>query len=102
MTDEPASEALSESSPPKEAPASSDGKARPAASRTEIRLRLFGKTDVGQVREHNEDNFIVADLTKGSRGLIVSATHGPEELEWATESWRKALRMMKKEGELRH
>ena len=39
---------------------------------------------------------------KGSRGLIVSATHGPEELEWATESWRRALRMMKKEGELRH
>jgi protein phosphatase len=72
MTDEPASEALSESSPPKEAPASSDGKARPAASRTEIRLRLFGKTDVGQVREHNEDNFIVADLTKGTRNVIES------------------------------
>jgi len=35
-----------------------------------IKLRLFGRTDVGQVREHNEDNFIVADLTKASRGLM--------------------------------
>jgi serine/threonine protein phosphatase PrpC len=25
----------------------------------------FGRTDVGQVREHNEDNFLVADLTQG-------------------------------------
>jgi len=36
----------------------------------DIRLRVFGRTDVGQVREHNEDNFIVADLTKASRGLM--------------------------------
>lgn len=72
MVDEPASEALSESSTPKEAPASSDGKARSAAGRSEIRLRLFGKTDVGQVREHNEDNFIVADLTKATRNVIES------------------------------
>jgi protein phosphatase len=35
-----------------------------------IRVRLFGRTDVGQVREHNEDNFIVADLTRKSRGLM--------------------------------
>jgi protein phosphatase len=35
-----------------------------------IQLRLFGRTDVGQVREHNEDNFIVADLSKPSRGLM--------------------------------
>jgi len=38
--------------------------------RPEIRLRLFGRTDVGQIREHNEDNFLVADLTRGSRGLL--------------------------------
>lgn len=38
----------------------------------EIDVRLFGRTDVGQVREHNEDNFIVADLTKESRGLMES------------------------------
>jgi protein phosphatase len=36
----------------------------------DIMVRLFGRTDVGQVREHNEDNFIVADLTKESRGLM--------------------------------
>ena len=34
-----------------------------------VRVRLFGRTDVGQVREHNEDNFLVADLTSGARGL---------------------------------
>ncbi|HZF56722.1 MAG TPA: Stp1/IreP family PP2C-type Ser/Thr phosphatase [Polyangiaceae bacterium] len=73
MTDELAREALSESSPPKEVAASTDdGKGHPSAGRTEIRLRLFGKTDVGQVREHNEDNFIVADLTKGTRNVIES------------------------------
>ncbi len=36
----------------------------------EVMLRVFGRTDVGQVREHNEDNFLVADLTKASRGLM--------------------------------
>ena len=41
-------------------------------TRNEVKLRLFGRTDVGQVREHNEDNFIVADLTKESRGLMES------------------------------
>jgi protein phosphatase len=35
-----------------------------------IRLRVFGRTDVGRVREHNEDNFLVADLTRRSRGLL--------------------------------
>jgi serine/threonine protein phosphatase PrpC len=28
-----------------------------------VRVRVFGKTDVGRTREHNEDAFIVADLT---------------------------------------
>ncbi|WP_437613277.1 Stp1/IreP family PP2C-type Ser/Thr phosphatase [Sorangium sp. So ce834] len=47
------------------------GAAAPAEPRRpEVVLRLFGRTDVGQVREHNEDNFIVADLTKASRGLM--------------------------------
>jgi PPM family protein phosphatase len=32
-----------------------------------IRLRVFGQTAVGQVREHNEDNFLIADLTRKSR-----------------------------------
>lgn len=39
---------------------------------------------------------------KGARGLIVSAAHGPAEVDWATQAWRRALRMLKEEGELRH
>jgi protein phosphatase len=35
-----------------------------------VRLRLFGRTDVGRVREHNEDNFLIADLTRRSRSLL--------------------------------
>ncbi len=36
----------------------------------EIRVKLFARTDVGQIREHNEDNFLVADLTRNARGLL--------------------------------
>jgi protein phosphatase len=35
-------------------------------------VRLFGRTDVGQIREHNEDNFLVADLTRKTRSLMES------------------------------
>ena len=35
-----------------------------------IRVRLFGRTDVGRIREHNEDNFLVADLSQNARGLM--------------------------------
>ncbi|MBX6743449.1 MAG: aspartate aminotransferase family protein, partial [Acetobacteraceae bacterium] len=38
---------------------------------------------------------------KGPRGAILSATHGPAEIEESTEAWRRALRMLKEEGELR-
>jgi serine/threonine protein phosphatase PrpC len=34
-----------------------------------IEVRVFGQTDVGQVREHNEDNFLVADLTRKTRSF---------------------------------
>src|SRR5262245_35128793 len=34
-----------------------------------IQLRLFGRTDVGRIREHNEDNFLIADLTVKTRGM---------------------------------
>ncbi|MBK9260470.1 MAG: Stp1/IreP family PP2C-type Ser/Thr phosphatase [Polyangiaceae bacterium] len=44
--------------------------AQSAEVSSNIQLRLFGRTDVGQVREHNEDNFIVADLSKGQRGMM--------------------------------
>jgi serine/threonine protein phosphatase PrpC len=49
-----------------EAPASSTGRAGI------ISLNVFGRTDVGQIREHNEDNFLVADLTKKTRSLTES------------------------------
>ncbi len=35
----------------------------------DIRVEVFGRTDVGLVREHNEDNFLVADLTEGNRSI---------------------------------
>ena len=34
-----------------------------------IRVRVFAKTDVGRSREHNEDNFLVADLTRREASL---------------------------------
>jgi PPM family protein phosphatase len=46
---------------------SKDTSGQPAG---EIRVKLFARTDVGQIREHNEDNFLVADLTKRARGLL--------------------------------
>ena len=33
----------------------------------DISIEVFGKTDVGLVREHNEDNFLIADVTAGVR-----------------------------------
>jgi len=55
-----------------------------------IRVSVAGATDVGQVRDHNEDNLLVADLTAGERlgsgdsfsrdlgekGLLVSVADG--------------------------
>ncbi len=51
---------------------SPNGHSHGSAARGEIQLRLFARTDVGQIREHNEDNFLVADLTRRSRGLLES------------------------------
>ncbi len=43
----------------------------------DIKISVFGKTDVGLIREHNEDNFLLAN---GDTGVRTSA---PEEvLEW--------------------
>ncbi|HVR63112.1 MAG TPA: protein phosphatase 2C domain-containing protein [Polyangia bacterium] len=33
----------------------------------DIQIEVFGKTDVGLIREHNEDNFLIADVTAGIR-----------------------------------
>jgi serine/threonine protein phosphatase PrpC len=43
----------------------------------DIKITAFGKTDVGLIREHNEDNFLLANGDTGMR------TSSPEEvLEW--------------------
>jgi protein phosphatase len=62
-------EAKADAAPDPEAKPADEAKPEPP-KRQELDVRLFGRTDVGQVREHNEDNFIVADLTKESRGLM--------------------------------
>ena len=41
----------------------------PASDSRPIRIAVFGKTDVGRNRDHNEDSFIVADLTSGNASL---------------------------------
>ena len=40
-----------------------------ASSPAALFVEVFGRTDVGLVREHNEDNFLVADLTEGNRSI---------------------------------
>jgi PPM family protein phosphatase len=47
------------------------GKRKSAA----IEVRVFGLTDVGQVREHNEDNFLIADLTRKAREFEPGQAH---------------------------
>jgi serine/threonine protein phosphatase PrpC len=73
-------------------PAGEEGTTAPAAptpeagSPAEVRVKLFARTDVGQVREHNEDNFLVADLAKKTRGLLEAnrvATVGPQGMIFA-------------------
>jgi serine/threonine protein phosphatase PrpC len=39
----------------------------PNGAGPQIDIEIFGKTDVGLIREHNEDNFLVADVTAGVR-----------------------------------
>jgi serine/threonine protein phosphatase PrpC len=34
-------------------------------SSSEIKITVYGKTDVGLMREHNEDNFLVVDFASG-------------------------------------
>jgi protein phosphatase len=41
----------------------------PHSRRGQIVVNVFGKTDVGQTREHNEDSFVVADLSTGNATL---------------------------------
>jgi len=37
--------------------------------RKAIRIHVFGRTDLGRTRDHNEDHFVVADLTKQDASL---------------------------------
>ncbi len=60
----------SETPVPAQAGSPSSTEAASADASREVRVHLFARTDVGQVREHNEDNFLVADLTRRSRGLL--------------------------------
>ena len=39
-------------------------------TRKPIRVEVFAKTDLGRTRDHNEDKFLVADLTKKSASLL--------------------------------
>jgi protein phosphatase len=51
-----------------------------------LHFTLFGKTDVGLIREHNEDNFMVADLSAASGPLA-----GEEEVSGAVSDRGLAL-----------
>src|SRR3954470_7069845 len=35
-----------------------------------VRVSVFGKTDLGRTRDHNEDTFLVADLSSGNASLL--------------------------------
>jgi protein phosphatase len=45
--------------------------------RVKLRLTTAGMTDVGHVREHNEDQFLIAELTKALRVLQTSLPQPP-------------------------
>ena len=42
----------------------------PIVSHPSIHVHVFGKTDLGKTRDHNEDTFIVADLTRDRASLL--------------------------------
>ncbi|MDP9035612.1 MAG: Stp1/IreP family PP2C-type Ser/Thr phosphatase [Myxococcota bacterium] len=60
---------MTQPDPPRTAMEASDSNDVSRSYRGDIRMRLFARTDVGQIREHNEDNFVIADLTRRTRRL---------------------------------
>ena len=44
-------------------------------SNKSIRVEVFGKTDLGRTRDHNEDRFLVADLTRKTHSLQPDVRH---------------------------
>jgi protein phosphatase len=70
--------AASESAADAAAPASDDTQTA-APARAVTTIKLAGRTDVGLIREHNEDSFIVVRLDDGTRdhGALNEHTLGP-------------------------
>ena len=59
---------VSETSPPVTNPSNPGAAPKDTTSGT-IVVHVFGRTDVGRVREHNEDTFVVADLSTDNATL---------------------------------
>ena len=58
-----------------------NGGAKTASENYGISVNVFGRTDVGLVRDHNEDNFIIADLSRENRSIkpeVREHTVGPQ------------------------
>ncbi|MBI4509413.1 MAG: serine/threonine-protein phosphatase [Deltaproteobacteria bacterium] len=53
---------------------SEDSRSGVASDLPGVEIEVHARTDVGCVREHNEDSFLVADLSTGSRGLVPQVT----------------------------
>lgn len=55
--------------PPGSQPTGDEKRPDDTPARGPVKAHLFARTDVGRVREHNEDNFLVADLSRQTRSL---------------------------------
>jgi protein phosphatase len=46
-------------------------------NRKTVQIRVFGKTDLGRIRDHNEDRFLVADLNRADVPVLAeTGSHG--------------------------